>query len=1153
MRKASIVLLAFAAYSPVALSVVPPVAVISREDLEQLPDVGGSLADLVNRVPAVPGSGAPAGASITLRGAPAAGNNQPLILVDGVRYTGGETGTPLGGLDPDNIESVQVIKGAAAAALYGNAARNGVINVRTRKQPKIADARGSYVLGDVQHELGDYRFSLQSDAACDATNGAANPAWSYFNKFNYGLPEFSNDGKKAYFGSADEGYRFDYGLGSGFDYSAPYVGDRLRELPDGLDAYGYPDIDELKLLDPFDSMTFRHLGEIIEKLRNDPRVTKQHVDGLMLAIGFAYAFGGSLYPYSDQAVEAGVFDPAALLQEIESYVAGQAGTGLPAESPAPAPPAPAPVPSVPPVATPAAGPADPPPPSPFERYPYPPDYAFDFSLCTPEQRARIETLIRERDKARADMSYYGDYLRREGQSTQDVESDLREVANARQTRDRKNDELRDAWRACVTPEATTAMANDPPAAGGGPTAIKPGTDTDWDLELHVYRTTKKPDGSPGTEPVPDLGIGVLGDRDRFDLGARLRYRLLDDAPADPSPPGGLPSNRVFTNDDGVARIPRGFRAGFGRPGDPGAAGGGSLDSAAPALGDLLLGAPRFSDRTPAGRDWNIGIDYGDLNERPTLGLKLRFDKVDSVIQGYPGLGGPGMTFDRLPDATTDAVPDAFRQRLGRGFSVGNNFYQTYNYAEYLDLDPGVLDAVPGQGGWNNNDCGDSAFPPDGAGYLAAEESPVKTLDDRWALARVNLPDTGSPVYEFADPVIVGIIDTGIDWHHPDLPWDALWKNEDEIPDNGIDDDGNGYIDDVIGWDFAGNSDSPYDHDGHGTFVAGLIAAEHGNDIGIDGINPNARIMVLKALNNFGRTRASMVAEAIIYGADNGARILNLSVAGPGFPSVVQDAVDYATAKGVLVVLAAGNRGEDVRQAQPALLRNVLLVGATDANDNRAVFSNVGDPVTVVAPGVDVVSLRAANTDFLYASGDTKYVPGDAIMGDDGRYYRGTGTSFAAPVVSGVASLLQSQQPRLTAEQVTRILQQSAYDVGAPGKDIHTGYGIVDASAALRSSPDYYVDAAILGMQRIDENGDTFIAVGGSATASQFGGARLEIGQGGDPQDWVSVAELPLAVERGELGRIPAAAFEGAATWTVRLVVSHRDGGGREARYQLTVE
>ena len=137
--------------------------------------------------------------------------------------------------------------------------------------------------------------------------------------------------------------------------------------------------------------------------------------------------------------------------------------------------------------------------------------------------------------------------------------------------------------------------------------------------------------------------------------------------------------------------------------------------------------------------------------------------------------------------------------------------------------------------------------------------------------------------------------------------DKLWRNPKETADNGIDDDKNGYIDDVIGWDFFEGDAKPWDHDGHGTLVAGIIAGRLERETGMAGINPFARLMILKGLNNFGHTRSSYMAEAITYAADNGARVINFGRSARRSRAVEQAAIDYAFGKGVVIVVAPATK------------------------------------------------------------------------------------------------------------------------------------------------------------------------------------------------------------------------------------------------------
>ncbi len=445
-------------------------------------------------------------------------------------------------------------------------------------------------------------------------------------------------------------------------------------------------------------------------------------------------------------------------------------------------------------------------------------------------------------------------------------------------------------------------------------------------------------------------------------------------------------------------------------------------------------------------------------------------------------------------------------------------------------------------------------------FCAAEAFPVnatissvvngRRIDDEWFMERIGVGDSKA---EPGAPVVVAVIDTGLDYHHYDIDWSNIWRNPDEIPDNGIDDDNNGFVDDMIGWDFTAKTNTPWDHDGHGTFVTGLIAADGNNISGIAGVNPAAQIMVLKALNNFGHTRASWLAQAIIYAADNGARIINLSAAGPGLPMFVQDAIDYADSKGVLVFVAAGNSAENVDSIGPAGLDKVITVAATDLNDARAPFSNWGKRIDLAAPGMHIMSLRARQTDFRLTSIDTPYKRGTAILGADRRYYRADGTSFAAPLAAGAASLLWSQNPALTPAQVRRMLEQSARDIDTPGRDQYTGYGLLDAAAALTADPDYYTLAAIDNVAIAMVDGKQVARVTGTSMADRFAGAVLEVGAGEQPGEWKRIGKkISQPVENGVLGDISPAELQGSSVWTVRVVTEHKNKTRREARYRLNI-
>jgi Subtilase family/Bacterial pre-peptidase C-terminal domain len=281
--------------------------------------------------------------------------------------------------------------------------------------------------------------------------------------------------------------------------------------------------------------------------------------------------------------------------------------------------------------------------------------------------------------------------------------------------------------------------------------------------------------------------------------------------------------------------------------------------------------------------------------------------------------------------------------------------------------------------------------------------------NNWGRDAVNAPE----VWErgiTGNGIVVAVVDSGVDYTHPDLD-DNIWNNSDEIPNNSIDDDRNGYIDDIRGWDFASNDNDPMDRDieGHGTHIAGAIAAER-NDFGITGVAYNAKIMPVRVLSMDGFGTENNLAAGIRYAADNGANVINFSV-GSWFPFMeVNEAIKYATDKGVVVVMSAGNDGFPEPE-YPALNadRFGIAVGVIDLNRRMNEFSNRAGsrPLDyLVAPGVDIFSTTPFNT-----------------------YESYTGTSMAAPHVAGVAALVLYANPTLTPSQVEYILTTTANSNG----------------------------------------------------------------------------------------------------------------------------
>ena len=228
--------------------------------------------------------------------------------------------------------------------------------------------------------------------------------------------------------------------------------------------------------------------------------------------------------------------------------------------------------------------------------------------------------------------------------------------------------------------------------------------------------------------------------------------------------------------------------------------------------------------------------------------------------------------------------------------------------------------------------------------------------------------------------LVGIIDTGVDLDHEDLAAN-IWVNPGEDLNangtidpsdiNSIDDDHNGFVDDFYGWDFSGNSgteivedNDPTDYYGHGTHCAGIVAAVRNNGLGVSGINTPCKIMAIKFFPN---AFMSLGAKSIVYAADMGCDVINMSWGSPYPSGLVEDAIDYAIQRGTLPVVAAGNSGgED--NFYPASFPQVFTVGASNSHDEVTYFSTYGDQIDVVAPGEDILSLRADCTD-MYGEGE----------------------------------------------------------------------------------------------------------------------------------------------------------------------------------------
>lgn len=363
-------------------------------------------------------------------------------------------------------------------------------------------------------------------------------------------------------------------------------------------------------------------------------------------------------------------------------------------------------------------------------------------------------------------------------------------------------------------------------------------------------------------------------------------------------------------------------------------------------------------------------------------------------------------------------------------------------------------------------------------------------DEQWNLKAMNMPKAWN-LEQGEESVVIAVVDSGIMLEHPELR-NQLWLNSGEIVDNGVDDDRNGYIDDIIGWDFTDaptfqglgdwkdRDNMPNDETGHGTQVSGIIAAEANNGIGISGIAWNCKLMTLRAGFRIGAgafLQNDDIAAAIVYAADNRADVINMSLGDTVNAFLIQDAVDYAYKRGCVLVAAAGNSSEP-GSYYPAALENVLSVAALDS-DNQLGSSNFGASIDVAAPGEEILTT-------------------DLSQG----YGFKSGTSMAAAHISGVAALLISANPSCSNEQVYQWIKDSARQLSIANL---VGAGLVDANAALITNNGLLAEITARFSQHVETSErNTIINISGSAGGIDFQQYWLEYGITETPDLWFPI-------------------------------------------------
>ncbi len=442
-------------------------------------------------------------------------------------------------------------------------------------------------------------------------------------------------------------------------------------------------------------------------------------------------------------------------------------------------------------------------------------------------------------------------------------------------------------------------------------------------------------------------------------------------------------------------------------------------------------------------------------------------------------------------------------------------------------------------------------------YLASSGSYGQPRADLWNVKKVRAPTAWDTTRGAG--VVVAVIDTGVDVGHPDLNGN-VWTNSREASGTpGVDDDGNGFVDDAHGWSFWDDVPEVTDGPGHGTHVAGIIAAQDNNAEGIVGIAPDAKIMPLQVFSPTDQVQITDVytlTRALVYATENGADVINnsWSLCGDGScgsAPVVETAIREAHQAGIVVVMSSGNSASNIRNFSPQNMPEVIVVGASTPTDTRADFSNNGqidlvapgtgdinDPSNVGNPAAGILSLRSREC----SNGAACY---DGYRVTD-LYSRLSGTSFAAPTVSGAAALILSLHPEYSHEQVRQALRRTATDTGPSGYDTDFGHGRLDVgSIAAQPTP---LEALIQMPLLFTSNA---VPIAGRAQGSQFARYTLEYGKGSTPSSWTSLYSSTTPAADGLYFWKPNAVADGE--YTMRLRAYKTDGTFYEDRHGFTLD
>ena len=416
------------------------------------------------------------------------------------------------------------------------------------------------------------------------------------------------------------------------------------------------------------------------------------------------------------------------------------------------------------------------------------------------------------------------------------------------------------------------------------------------------------------------------------------------------------------------------------------------------------------------------------------------------------------------------------------------------------------------------------------------------ISEQWALQKINAFDAWN-ITQGVDTVLLAIIDTGIDYDHPDLT-NKIFINSGETgadqfgndkKNNGIDDDGNGFIDDYRGWDFTdrvgfpfdstggdylGWDNNPFDDQGHGTFVSGIAAGESNNLYGIAGAAPMIKMLNLRAFDPGGFGEEDDVAAAILYAVVMGSKVINMSFGDYTFSYVLRDVIRYAYSRNVVLVASSGNRNDNTPH-YPSGYSEVISVGNSTEQDYVASNSSWGSTLDLVAPGSSIISTS---------------------IGQD--YVTAGGTSASAPFVSATASLILSLQ-NFTNEEIKQILKSTTDDIGEPGWDLKSGSGRLNMERALRVLAPSNIKFNFPLMDFATSE-DSFSIIA-TVLSANFTSYNLQVGDGIAPENWTTLIEDGLnQFTEKEIFKLDVSNYT-EGSYTLRLTIYLNNGRTMEER------